>query len=373
LTYKYINDSIAYFTIEVIYLNTRLNSINKQALENEKIQINIRISFMIFVLFVFSYIYLFDKWTLKHSYEELIALPFLVLIINLFYRLFINRCPVCFQKSRMIVIPVLDVLASVYVMYLADDIGAYFAGILLWYIIGYSSRFGNKIGFIVYGITIFSWLILIYFSPYLRENNPLAFGWLIAYIIIPLYYFKLVAKLHRTIKQLHKEVDKASYKAGHDPLTNLPNRFLFQEVLEKYVENFSKNGQKFALFFIDLDGFKQINDVFGHDKGDQILTEVSQKIQAIDGDTARLGGDEFVSIVKYDEQDTLVKVAQTLVSNIQKKYKGEKEILLSASIGISCYPRDATSLYELKKYADKAMYSAKIKGKNSYSFYEILN
>jgi len=202
---------------------------------------------------------------------------------------------------------------------------------LLWYIIGYSSRFSNKVGFIVYGVTIFSWLTLIYFFPYLRQNYPLAFGWLIAYIIIPLYYFKLIAKLHRTIEQLHQEVDSSSYKAGHNPLTNLPNRFLFQKTLEKHVINFSKNGQKFALFFIDLDEFKQINDVYGHDKGDQ-----------------------------------------TLVSNIQKKYKADKEVLLSASVGISCYPRDTTSLYKLKKYADKAMYSAKIKGKNSYSFHEIL-
>ena len=290
------------------------------------------------------------------------ALPLLVLIFNLFYKLFIDRCLVCFQKIRMIVIPVLDVLASVYVMYLAGDVGIYFAGLLLWYIIGYSSRFGNKIGYMVYGVTIFSWLALIYFSSYLRQNSTLAFGWLAAYIIIPLYYFKLVAKLHHTIKQLHKEVDSSSYKAGHDPLTNLPNRFLFQEALEKYVTNFTKNGQKFALFFIDLDGFKQINDVYGHDRGDQILTEVSQKVQAINSDTARLGGDEFVSIIKYDKQDTL----------IEKKYKGDKEILLSASIGISCYPCDTTSLYELKKYADKAMYSAKIKGKNTYAFHKIL-
>ena len=171
---------------------------------------------------------------------------------------------------------------------------------------------------------------------------------------------------------MHQEVDSSSYKAGHDPLTNLPNRFLFQETLEKYVVNFKKNGQKFALFFIDLDGFKQINDVYGHDRGDQILTEVSQKIQSVNGDTARLGGDEFVSIVKYDEKDTLAKLAQTIVSNIQKKYKGDKGVLLSASVGISCYPRDTTSLYELKKYADEAMYSAKLKGKNTYSFHDPL-
>jgi len=157
-------------------------------------------------------------------------------------------------------------------------------------------------------------------------------------------------------------------------LTSLPNRFLFEEALEKHVTNFSKNGEKFALFFIDLDGFKQINDVYGHDKGDQVLIEVSQKIQTINGDVSRLGGDEFVSIVKYDEQETLEKLAQTLVSDIQTKYiyKEDREILLSASIGISCYPRDTTSLRELKRYADKAMYSAKIKGKNTYSFHENL-
>ena len=219
-------------------MNIQLNSIDKHAIEDEKIQITLRTSFITVVLFVFSYIYFFGTWTLTYSYEEIIALPILVLIFNLFYKLFIDRCPTCFQTSRRIITSISDVLASIYVMYLADDVGAYFAAILLWYIIGYNSRYGNKVGFIVYLVTIFSWLTLIYFSPYLRENSPLAFGWLIAYIIIPLYSFKLVARLHNTIEQLHQEVDNSSYKAGHDPLTNLPNRFLFQEALKKICSKF---------------------------------------------------------------------------------------------------------------------------------------
>jgi len=348
-------------------LHTHLNSLNKQALENEKIQIGLRVSFTIFVLLVFSYIYIFDIWRLNYSYKEVITLPLIVLIFNLFYTLFIRKCPTCFQTNRIIVMSTSDVIASVYVMYLADDISAYFASILLWYIIGYSSRFGNKVGFIIYIVTIFSWLTLIYFSPYLREHNHLAIGWLIAYVVIPLYYFNLIAKLHSTIELLHKKIDTTSYKADHDPLTNLANRFLFQETLEKYEVNFTNNGQKFALLFIDLDGFKKINDIFGHDKGDQVLVEVSQKIAAITGDAARLGGDEFVSIIQYDDKDTLIALAQSLLKNIQKE---NKEISLSASVGIACYPDDTSSLHELKKYADKAMYSAKVQGKNRYLFYE---
>jgi len=350
-------------------VNKTSYSIKKQYLENEKIQISLRTLVISIVLIVFSTIFLLDKWTLVYSYQELISLPILVLLLNFVYKLFLNHYPFSFQNYRIILSLSLDVLASIYVMYFANYFTAYFAVILLSYIIGYSTRYGNKVGFIIYGLTILSWSLLIYVSPYLKEHLPFAFGWLIAYIIIPLYYFKLIQKLQETIKKLHQQVDNSLYKAGHDPLTNLPNRYLFEETLDKHIQKYQKNGKKFALFFIDLDGFKQINDIYGHDSGDQVLIDIAQTIQAINSNSARLGGDEFVSIVEYKDKNKLIKYAQNFVSNLQKAYQENTEISLSASIGIACYPEDTTSKYDLKKYADKAMYKAKIHGKNTYSFY----
>ena len=350
-------------------MNNQSYSVKKQYLENEKIQTSLRTLFISIVLVVLSAIFFLEKWTLAYSYQELISLPILVLLLNFAYKLFLNHYPFSFQDYRIILSLSLDVLASIYVMYFADYITAYFDAILLWYVIGYSARYGNKVGFIIYGLTILSWSLLIYASPYLRAHLPLAFGWLVAYIVIPLYYFKLIQKLQETIKKLHQQVDHSLYKAGHDPLTNLPNRYLFEETLDKHIQKYQKNGEKFALFFIDLDGFKQINDIYGHDRGDQTLIDIAQTIQAININSARLGGDEFVSIVKYKDKNKLIKYAQTFVSHLQKTYQEKTEILLSASLGIACYPEDTTSKYDLKKYADKAMYKAKLQGKNTYSFY----
>ena len=263
---------------------------------------------------------------------------------------------------------ILDVVATVFVMYLAGELSAYYPVLLLWFVAGYGMRYGVKIGYIVYANVLLSWSLLLYYSDFWQQNLEMGFGWLIAFLVIPLYFFKLVAELRSNIFQLHKEVDDSNYKALHDPLTKLPNRTYFNETLKIYMNNYETNNKHFALLFIDIDEFKMINDSFGHEVGDQVLIEVSKRIGSLDAFITRLGGDEFVALLTYNSKDELDKQLVKLMNNIGKKCLNLK-IHLSISIGIALYPEDASTMYELKKRADIAMYKAKEMGKNKYIYF----
>ncbi|MDT8338907.1 MAG: EAL domain-containing protein [Sulfurimonas sp.] len=162
--------------------------------------------------------------------------------------------------------------------------------------------------------------------------------------------------------------------AYFDALTNLPNRVLFQERVINKIPSLQRNSKKMALFFIDMDNFKNINDTFGHFTGDKFLIEVAKSIKATlrDEDTlARLGGDEFT--VTLGDAESVLDIA-VVAEKIIERFKSPviiegREFYTGASIGISIYPDDGTTYEELVKAADTAMYQVKESGKNSYQFY----
>ena len=163
-------------------------------------------------------------------------------------------------------------------------------------------------------------------------------------------------------------------QANYDSLTSLPNRELFLDRLAQSLSNMSRAGQKLALMFLDLDGFKLVNDTLGHNVGDLLLRETSRRLIGCvrDADTvARLGGDEFTIIMPgvTDPQKVLV-VAQRVLDSLSEAFVLEgHETFVSCSIGITIYPDDATDSNELLKNADSAMYRAKEQGKANYQFY----
>ncbi len=163
--------------------------------------------------------------------------------------------------------------------------------------------------------------------------------------------------------------------ANYDPLTSLPNRALFLDRVTHAIENSHRNQLKIALFFIDLDRFKQINDTLGHDVGDLLLIEVSKifKQSVRDNDTvARLGGDEFVILIEnIHSADAIRRIAQKIIDSMSiPLHIGEHEILASPSIGIANYPTDGCKPDELLKHADMAMYHAKSQGRNNFQFFQ---
>jgi len=161
--------------------------------------------------------------------------------------------------------------------------------------------------------------------------------------------------------------------AYHDSLTGLPNRKAFYEQLEKYCDRANRNDASIALFFLDIDKFKKVNDTLGHGVGDALLVEISNRLKKslrkIDF-IARMGGDEFTIIVDNHKSFQPEKVAKKIIQILSETYhlKNKTVDYVSSSLGISLYPDDSTKLKQLLAMADKAMYKAKEQG-NRYQFY----
>lgn len=170
--------------------------------------------------------------------------------------------------------------------------------------------------------------------------------------------------ISRDITQQALAVNKIWHAAHHDTLTGLPNRRLFLDRLKQEVKHAKRSNRSLSVLFVDLDRFKEINDVYGHEAGDVLLRTVANRLTDCvrEEDTiARLGGDEFTAIVTgvHQRKDAEL-VAQSIVEAIAMPIEIEKRsIHISASIGISCYLEDGTTCHELLKAADQAMYNAK--------------
>jgi diguanylate cyclase len=162
--------------------------------------------------------------------------------------------------------------------------------------------------------------------------------------------------------------------ALHDTLTGLPNRTLLSDRIEQAIGKVAEQGGCFALMFIDLDGFKPVNDAFGHHVGDLLLKAVAARLRGHlhSQDTlARIGGDEFVLLVELEEPEDAMDVAAKQVNLVSRAFRvAEHDLQLTASLGIVLYPGNGQDQLELLRNADAAMYHAKSAGKNGYSFFD---
>lgn len=177
------------------------------------------------------------------------------------------------------------------------------------------------------------------------------------------------------ISSLQENIEKVRYLANYDSLTRLPNRLLFHDKLLQAKTRAKRHKKLFALLFIDLDGFKPVNDNLGHALGDQLLQSVAERLQSSVRETdtvARIGGDEFTVILNTLRTALDAgNVAGSIVQCLQQPFQvAGHEIEISASIGISVYPGDSKEIDTLVQYADTAMYQAKHAGKGCYRFYQ---
>jgi diguanylate cyclase (GGDEF)-like protein/PAS domain S-box-containing protein len=176
------------------------------------------------------------------------------------------------------------------------------------------------------------------------------------------------------ITRKKEEVERVWRQANFDGLTHLPNRNHFLDQLEHHIREAQRYERRFALVFIDLDGFKQVNDTLGHDAGDELLRLSAQRLRENTRSSdlvSRLGGDEFTVIIpEFEHYGDIEQVAQKLIDAILKPHRiKEHEVQVSASIGIALCPEDAEDRDTLINKADTAMYAAKRDGKNRYRFY----
>ena len=184
-----------------------------------------------------------------------------------------------------------------------------------------------------------------------------------------------VTPIKKLQRELVKKNQELQYQAFHDTLTGLPNRLYFQQELEERLQLAKQSSQKFCVCFLDLDGFKRINDTLGHDIGDLLLQAVAERLKTAIRQTdfaARMGGDEFTLILsEIYEQAAAAKLAEKLVETIRQPYVlAEHRIVVTTSAGIAVYPEHGKDVQTLMKRADIAMYKAKKSGKNQYGFYD---
>jgi diguanylate cyclase (GGDEF)-like protein/PAS domain S-box-containing protein len=178
----------------------------------------------------------------------------------------------------------------------------------------------------------------------------------------------------RDITERKHAEERARYLAQHDPLTGLPNRALLWDRVTQAIAQARRNHEKLAVLFLDLDGFKHINDSLGHIVGDKLLRLVARRLKGClrEGDSiGRLGGDEFVVCLPVHQDDSdAMQVAGKLLEAVREPARvDESELQVNASIGIALYPGDGTDAESLMRAADAAMYHAKGRGRNNFQFY----
>lgn len=168
----------------------------------------------------------------------------------------------------------------------------------------------------------------------------------------------------REVTELRRVERELEYLASHDPLTGLPNRHRLDQVLQRALARAQATGEPFAVLYIDLDGFKAVNDIAGHEAGDRLLQDVANRLQQglRHGDTAaRLGGDEFVVLLPgCRDAVTARAVVETLRAQLRPVHLlAGHPFQLDASVGIACFPHDGTDAATLLAHADRDMYAAK--------------
>lgn len=179
----------------------------------------------------------------------------------------------------------------------------------------------------------------------------------------------------RDISDAKHQEEALAHLANHDTLTKLPNRHWLNSYLPNALEHASHGTRRLAIFFIDLDNFKNINDTLGHEAGDELLIQATQRLKEsvrASDHVARLGGDEFVVILNhFDIEEDVTRVAKAIIYAISQPFTLESGSgnQVNASIGISLFPQDGQDAEALLKHADIAMYAAKAAGKGRYAFY----
>lgn len=223
-------------------------------------------------------------------------------------------------------------------------------------------------------------LYLMFLSNFPHEN-----AYVIAYFLKIIVYFLPFSSLiinyvysYNSVleaqNKLQASQEKLKYIASHDALTNLYNRREFENLLDITIANYRRERSSFALFLLDIDNFKAINDSLGHLHGDSFLKKFSEQLSTLirQGDIlSRIGGDEFTVIMsRLKSPSAARKLAARIIKELNVPYLVNEKLLTSTiSIGISIYPLDGTTTEELLKNADIALYNAKKSGKNTYRFY----
>ncbi len=179
---------------------------------------------------------------------------------------------------------------------------------------------------------------------------------------------------YRDVTEAKRLEEQLAHQATHDPLTGLPNRRLFEDRLQQAIAYSRRSGQAIAVVYLDIDGFKVVNDSLGHSTGDLLLVQVTERLKRLIRETdtlARTGGDEFILVAsQLRSPDGARTIVQKLLSAFLTPFQlGPHELFVTASAGISLFPYDGETVDTLQRKADLAMYDSKRRGKNAFMFF----
>jgi len=311
-------------------------------------------------------------------FQKISAFIVLYVVISILFSAFwltlVRRYPGDYLWRRRF-ISTFDISVVTVALYLSGEWGAIFYFLYLWIIVGNGMRFGLRALMEVMTLGVIGYSFVLMNSPYWLNNMPTGGGLLLGLIILPCFYMVLIKRLHALNEKLNMELQKSTYAATHDGMTKLLNReYFFQRVTERVYEA-KRYGEHFAIVFIDLDGFKEINDTYGHHYGDELLKTTAARITQIVRKcdlVARLGGDEFAVILHEINDDQINIFAKRLLDQIEKDILIENcDAHITASVGISLYPEHGELADALVKAADTAMYQSKNSGKNRFTIMHI--
>ncbi len=312
----------------------------------------------------------------KHFFRTTSIVLFVILMILIalafiYYTAFIIESPSMHFDDTLINRPYELIYLSIYLMiifYLYPKIYEKFPSIL-----------SNCIFYMsLTQIVITIYLLLLSEHPYESAYNIAYFLKIVMYFIpfscLIINYIYSYNSILESRKMLEISQEKLKYIAAHDVLTNLYNRREFENLLSMTIANSSREYRHFAIFLIDIDNFKSINDTLGHLHGDYFLKQISEQLMALTrkGDIlSRIGGDEFTIIAPTLNSPKSAKIlAERIISGLNMPHHINETILTSTvSVGVAIYPLDGETTEELLKKADIAMYNAKNSGKNTYRFY----
>jgi diguanylate cyclase (GGDEF)-like protein len=265
--------------------------------------------------------------------------------------------------ARRILSMFMDIAATTYALYFLDAAGTAVFGVYLFNACGNGFRFGPKYLYLSSALSIVGFTFVLATSEYWASHLTLGIGLLLVLLVIPMYFASLSRQLHDALARMHT-------MATHDTLTGLPNRHSFYEQLQQTLKLAERSRSSFAVVFIDLDGFKPINDSLGHAAGDEVLKSVARRLkQSVRSDdvVARIGGDEFVIILSIIEATGLLPVVRKIINIIATPYTvSGKTITLTSSTGVATYPDSGRTVDKLVACADTAMYRSKRNGRNCF-------
>jgi len=292
-----------------------------------------------------------------------------LVFVSLLHYAFIVRYPHRLIVYRKSLLTTLDIFVLTLLVGIYEQYGIYFLPLYSWIVMLSSARFGLGYFYLSIIAVAVAGINLLFYSSYWLAHYDILLAFSITTFLLPLFFLKDTMRIHEKNEKLSQELTTTEFDANTDTLTGIANRKVYKDEIQKAL----KSREFFALLFIDLNKFKDINDTHGHDVGDEVLREVTRRISHNLGEEdflARLGGDEFVIISKR-KKVFLPKFVKKLEAGGIGQHKIDDIIVnISFSIGISMCPDDTKTEMFLSKYADEAMYAAKKKRGTYHVFYK---